>query len=59
MGAVAHGEPTGQFACWAAAGMIPIASKAPASAILSRRRFMKDIGANRMGVSFRTMSKLM
>src|ERR1039457_162114 len=53
MGAVAHGEPTGQFACWAAAGMIPIASKAPASAILLRRRLMADIGESCIGTSFR------
>src|ERR1022692_1441982 len=52
MGVVAHGEPTGQFACWAAVGMIPIASKAPASATSLRRRLMNDIGLNRMCVSF-------
>jgi hypothetical protein len=52
MGAVAHGEPMGQFACCVAAGMTPNASKAPANAILLRRRFMADIGVNRIGVSF-------
>src|ERR1035441_6301727 len=42
MRAVAHGEPTGQFACCAAAGMIPIASKALANAT-SLRRLVNDI----------------
>src|SRR5664279_1562154 len=59
MGAVAHGEPTGQFACCAAAGMIPIASKALANATSLRRRLINDIGLNRMCVSFRTMSTRM
>src|SRR5664279_2433834 len=57
MGAVAHGEPAGQFACCAAAGMIPIASKALASATSLRRRLMNDIGVNRMGVSFLALSR--
>ena len=43
MGVVAHGEPTGQFACWAAADIIPIVSKAPARATSGRRHFMADM----------------
>jgi hypothetical protein len=49
---VAHGEPIGQLGCCAATGMTPIASKALASATSLRRRFMADIGVNRMYVSF-------
>ena len=48
MGAVAQGEPTAQFACCAAAGIIPIASSAPASAIPLRRRFVDGIDVNCM-----------
>src|SRR5271157_312816 len=52
IGAVAHGEPIGQLGCCAAAGITPIASKALASAISLRRRFVADIVVNCIGSSF-------
>src|SRR5271165_4200005 len=49
---VAHGDPIGQFACCAVAGMVPIASSTPARAISECRRLRSDIVVYLIGIPF-------